>query len=142
MSQEAQIETQVMERLSGDAARLACAGWLELSEKGWTDDEPNIHGSHPCILASAPDGQQSVPAGVVVFQRQPGAIFAYLSYVAPEFRGRGVYTAMLDELRAVAVNCGASYVDSAVAGANAPMRAIAKKQGRSEHAVVYRLDVR
>lgn len=126
------------------ALTLAVAGWAECQEKGWGDGTLNIFSDIKAFLARVRVGQEIVPAGVLTFDYQPPfkRVWIYQSYVIPEMRGRGVYTAMFNKLVEYSIaDLKAVSIQSGTHVRNTAMRAIAKKQGRYEECVTLRMNL-
>jgi GNAT superfamily N-acetyltransferase len=120
------------------ALQIALRGQLECAEAGGAQ-EVGLHFSYNAILASA-DGE---PVGVIVWyeQKEQHRLWLQLGYVKPEWRGCSIYTVLWRELIAKAVELKLSSIWSGTAASNLTMRAIAKRQGRSETAVLLKFDV-
>jgi RimJ/RimL family protein N-acetyltransferase len=133
-----------VEALNGTpAATLAVKGWLELQEKGFSDGSLNMLGNMHAFVGYAENGRDMLPVGVITFTVEIARLWIHQSYVLPEFRGRGVYSAMWAELVShVTLNLpNIREITSAAHAKNQAMRAIAKRQGRVEEAVILRLDI-
>jgi ribosomal protein S18 acetylase RimI-like enzyme len=142
MSDEVHIVAS--DRTSGIAAVLAVRGWTECVEKGWNEDGTfNMHVTYRSLVAMAPNGRDRIPVGVITYNydEKDGEIFVLQSYVEPEFRGRGIFTALWDELVAQAIKLKAVKIRSGVSPKNEAIRAIAKRQGRRETSIVTTFDV-
>lgn len=136
------IDIVSSETTTGAAAVLAARGWLEGVERGFSgSNEFNMNHNYRSLLALVPNGRDKVPAGVITWSITGNEAFLFQSYVDPEFRGRGVFTALWNELVAQAVNMRLTKIQSFVHASNVTMRAIAKRQGRREEAVVTSFDV-
>jgi ribosomal protein S18 acetylase RimI-like enzyme len=136
------IDIVSAETTTGAAAVLAARGWLEGIERGFSgSNEFNMSHHYRSLLALVPNGRDRVPAGVITWNPTGNEAFLFQSYVDPEFRGRGVFTALWNELIAQAMNMKIVKIQSFVHASNSTMRAIAKKQGRREEAVVTTFDV-
>lgn len=125
------------------AAVLAVRGWLELVERGLGDGSLNMSYDLKAFVAYAANGRDQLPVGVMTWQflEHCSEVLIHQSYVLPEFRGQGCYAALWEcmvqraaELKAVAIVSGTHV-------RNAPMRAIASRQGRVEVAVTLRYDL-
>jgi GNAT superfamily N-acetyltransferase len=119
------------------ATMLAVKGWLELQEKGYGDGRLPFHTDMQALMAISANGQDPIPVGIMVFTVDTvlSRLWIDLSFVSPEFRGRGVYTAMWEALVSIARQAGIATIESATATSNTTMRAVARKQHREEKAV-------
>ena len=126
------------------AAQLATLGWLECVEKGLSDGNPVMRIDQNAVLGYVKQGQERTPAGVITFEHVPHwkQVFIVQSYVLPQFRGQGVYSAMFNRLVEHAiVDMKATNIQSSTHVRNVAMRAIAKKQGRFEECVTLRMNL-
>lgn len=135
---------QFVEGLNGTpAAELAVRGWLEINEKGLGGNELNMSSTLNAVIGYAPNGRDVLPVGVITWNVDDARVWVHQSYVVPEFRGRGVYSAMWLALvnKVIADLPAVRSIQSATHVRNQAMRAIAAKQGRREEAVTLRLDI-
>ena len=84
-----------------EACVLALQGIVELNAKGLADSRFETCLHWECVLVKMPVGHDLVPAAVLCFTHDaPRALlWVQLSYVAEQFRGRGVYKAAYAALR-------------------------------------------
>jgi len=140
-----EIEIQFFDGLNNTPAlELAMRGWAEMHEKGLSDGNLNIHSSLKAFVAIAPNGHDKLPVGVMTFDPEPTLrrVWIFQSYVIPEFRGRGIYTALWNKLVEYAtVELKAKSIQSGTHVRNSAMRAVAKRQGRYEESVLLRFDL-
>lgn len=126
------------------ALALALQGWAEINANGLGDGILNCHASYKAVLGSAQNGRDAVPVGVLTYDFEPllRRVWVYQAYVHPEFRGRGVYTAMwaklvehsAEVLKAQSIQMGTHVRNSA-------MRAVAKHTGCIEEAIHLRFNL-
>jgi GNAT superfamily N-acetyltransferase len=140
------IEVLHVDGLNGTpAARLATQGWLEMVERGLGEpgDVINIHWSQKALVAVVRNGMEHVPAGVLTYEvvEATKSMFLSQAYVVPEFRGRGVYTAMFDAAVAKAIEAKVARINLGTHPRNEAMRMIARKHGGVETAVYITFDV-
>lgn len=137
------IVTVLIDGLNGTpAAELAVRGWLEDVEK-YGQLELNMGAAHHALIGYAPNGRDMLPVGVLTFDTDAARVWIYQSYVLPEFRGRGVYSAMWTRLIEHVQHDlpKVRSIQSATNVRNQAMRAIAKRQDRREEAVTLRFDI-
>lgn len=140
------VEVMHVDSLNGTpAARLAVQGWLDVAERGLGEagDVLNMHWSQKAFVAVARNGMEHVPAGVLTYEMLDATNSMFLSqaYVAPEFRGRGVYTAMFDAVVAMAIELKAANIRLGTHVRNSAMRAIAQKHGGVETSIIVTFEV-
>lgn len=124
------------------AAELAVKGWLEIVAT-YGDLELNMGATLHAIIGYAPNGRDKLAVGVITFDVEAARAWVHQSYVLPEFRGRGVYSAMWATLvEHVAKKLpNVRSIQSATSVRNKTMRTIAARQGRREEAVTLRIDI-
>jgi GNAT superfamily N-acetyltransferase len=138
------ISVRLFDRLNNTpAAELATRGWLECVEKGWTDGSLNASSDQKAFVAYVENGREVLPAGVMTWKHfgDTNEIYVFQSFVVPEFRGRGVYTALWQSMVSKAIDLKASAICSGTHSQNRAMRTIAAKQGRREQFVMLRFDL-
>lgn len=138
------IEVRAFDGLNNTpAAELAVRGWLEMVEKDLGDGSLNMGHDQKALVAYMANGRDVLPVGVMTWRYLEWCreVLICQSYVLTEFRGRGCYSAMWQqmihqatELKAVAIIAGFHVRNSA-------MRSIAARQGRVEVAVTSRFDL-
>jgi GNAT superfamily N-acetyltransferase len=118
---------------------LAMRGMAELLADGGGEQFVGLHHSYNGITATIGDNV----VGVLIWFDQPTShrIWLQLGYVLPPYRGQGVYDALWDALLDKARGLKRPRIDSAARLDNYVMRAVAKKQGRVEHAVLLKYEV-
>jgi RimJ/RimL family protein N-acetyltransferase len=118
-------------------------GWLDNVEHGLSDHELNMGANLQAFIGYIGNGRDMVPAGVITWNVDAARIWVHQSYVLPEFRGRGLYSAMFAELlkhvREKLPNVRS--IQSATHVNNKAMRAIAARQGRQEVAIIIKIDI-
>lgn len=130
-----------------EANLLALRGQMELSSKGLADSRMDLHGQWECVLVKICDpstsGRDYVPAGLIAFTHDtPRALlWVQLSYVAEEYRGRGVYKLAYMALRTIAIARTCRSIEGATHIKNLAMRTVAKRMSRREEFVVLVDDV-
>lgn len=134
-----EIEVRHFDRVNNTPAlRLATLGWLDGHERGLGENVANIFMNLKAFVAFAKNGRDTVAAGVMTYEHHQchnNEIFIYQSYVLPEFRGRGLYTAMWNEIVAKGIELKAVKICSVTSVRNSAMRMIAARQGRVEEAI-------
>lgn len=139
------VKVVVVEGLNGTpAAELAVRGWCETVERGFGDGNLNMNAGLNAMIGYAANGRDMLPVGVITWDATDSArAWVYQSYVLPEFRGRGVYSAMWAALvdHAMRKLPKVRSIESATHIRNIAMREIAKKLGRREEAVILRFDI-
>lgn len=122
------------------ALEVAVDAWHALQEAGHCGGLVLISWDDSALLAMHPGG---LPMGVITYRAKPEwrAIEVWLGFVYPDFRGRGVYRALWNELVKVAMFEGAAEIVSGTHAANTAMRAVAAKLGRTESGVYLRYAV-
>lgn len=121
------------------AVGIALRGQADCIDDGG-EHAVGLHWSYNGITATL-DGKV---VGVIVWidqQKEIRRIWLQLGYVLPEFRGRGIYSALWKALVAKAQEMKCPQIQSAAAFNNHRMRDVAKAQGRVEFAVNLRFDV-
>lgn len=129
------IEVKEYPRLANTPAlRLAMLGWVDVFERGLGERTCNVYSNLKGLVAFAPNGKDLIPAGVMTYDHTEhnNEIFIYQSYVIPEFRGIGCYTALWNAMVAKGIELKAAKICSATSMRNSAMRAIAARQGRTE----------
>jgi hypothetical protein len=142
------IEVTLVDGLNETPALdLAIRGWADAQERNFGDGSMNCHSSLKAFIGWSDSGGVSsrrVPVGVITFENEPALkrVWVFQSYVLPEYRRRGIYTAMWDSLVLHAINeCKAKSIQSGVHVKNVEMRAAAKSQGRIEEFIITRLNL-
>lgn len=125
------------------AAELAVRGWLDVVERGFGDGSLNMGHDQKAIVAYAMNGREQLPVGVMTYRLLDWCreVLICQSYVLPEFRGRGCYTAMWERMVLEAAELKAVAIVSGTHTRNQAMRTIAAKQGRVEVAVSLRYEL-
>ncbi len=120
------------------AIELCLRGWNELTAKGLGDGRLMFHSNMSAIVGYAANGRDQEAAGVILFGLEPEfkRCWVTLSFVKEEYRARGLYTAMYEVLRGEARRMGLRTIESATHVRNVAMRAVAKRQGRTEEFVI------
>jgi Acetyltransferase (GNAT) family len=140
VTEESAIQIVLVEGLNHTPALdLAMRGWAECVEKGLGDGTMNVYASLNAFIALAPNGREMIPAAVMTWDYDKGLkrVWIFQSYTLPEFRGRGLYNALWAKMVQHAVDVlKASRIESGTHSRNSAMRAIARKQGRTEESVV------
>lgn len=71
-------------------------------------------GESAAVVAKVHCGDEAYAIGVLTFSgTADGSLFVGLAYVDPDYRGRGVYRSMVDELHKAAERAGASKIVAA-----------------------------
>lgn len=143
MTEGLPIRVDLVDGINGTpAAELAVRGWLDNIESGFSDGELNMGHSLKAFIGYAQNGRDMLPVGVITWDVDAARIWVHQSYVLPEYRGRGVYSAMWNELIDHAQGLpNVRSVQSATHVNNKAMRAIAARQGRRETAVFLKVDI-
>lgn len=117
----------------------ALKAFCELIEEGQADNVPWLSYDDNAITASL-DG---AVVGILVWRKTlwTKSIIIKLGYVSNGFRGAGIYTSLWNELLEIAKKEKIFNIDGATHIDNKTMRAVARKQGRTEFAVVTRFIV-
>lgn len=125
------------------ALALAMRCWADIEERGLGDGTLSVYADSHAFVGYARNGRDMLPAGVITFSHEPQAdrVWIHQGYVAPEFRGRGVYGALWRTLVEHAGKLRAATIMSATHVRNEAMRAVARRQGRMEAAVMLRYDL-
>jgi GNAT superfamily N-acetyltransferase len=120
------------------AVGLALRGQHECIAAGG-DQAVGLHHSYQAILATV----DAEPIGVIIWfeQKEQHRIWLQLGYVLPEYRGRGIYSMLWDQLVDKARELKQPAIWSGTAVGNATMRGVARKQGRKEVAVSLKFEV-
>jgi GNAT superfamily N-acetyltransferase len=102
-------------------------------------DEVLIYGDMPAIVARLSDET----IGIVAFDeaKARGLLFVYLAFVVPDFRRRGVFRLMHDELVKSAERRGCARIESASSLGNVAYNRAAVALGHRVVSQAYRLDV-
>lgn len=124
------------------ASKLAMRGWIELNDNGLGDGEL-IATDQATYVAYAPNGRDMVPAGVLVFKIGSSTVWVSMAYVLPEYRGRGVFSAMWAALHELVFEKlpTVSSIQYEAHLNNKAMRAVAQRMGHRETAVVMKVDI-
>lgn len=123
---------------SPQSLHLAVTGWVDLVARGLTDDRSMpFNAGSSALIAIGKNGQEDALFGILVFSIDQGfrRVWVDFSYVAPEFRGQGAYTALWGAIVKFAEETKCLTIESATSMNNTVMRAIAKKQHRQEGVV-------
>jgi RimJ/RimL family protein N-acetyltransferase len=125
------------------ALALAMKGWADVEERGLGDGTLSVYADSHAFVGYARNGRDLLPAGVITFseEKNAGRLWIHQGYVVPEFRGRGLYSTLWCKLVEHAVKLRASTIMSATHVRNEAMRAVARRQGRVEAAVMLRYDL-
>lgn len=126
------------------ALDLAIRGWAEINEKGFGDGTLNCYASLKAVLGYAMNGRDRLPVGVITFDYDTmlRRVWAFQVYVLPEFRGRGIYTAMFAELVRYGTDVlNANSIQMGTHLRNAAMRAVAKRTGCFEECIILRFNL-
>lgn len=139
------LAVELVEGLNGSAAvSLALRGWIEINDAGLHDGTMNVHAGLHAIIGHAQNGRDMLPVGVITFDHDVNfnRVWIFQSYVVPEFRGRGVYTAMWAKLvEHSAEKLHVRSIEGATHVRNSAMRAVAKRMGRVEEAVILKFSL-
>lgn len=116
------------------AYELVLRANLELVQEGYSEYVFNVGWDNQVLVAFVGD----YPVGVLVYSKEDYAKrwFINLGYVAPPLRNKGVYKALWNKLVELAAAAGTVQIDGITHIDNAPMRAVAEKQGRVETGVL------
>jgi len=125
------------------ALTLALCAWLDIEGRGLGDGTMSVFSSSNALVGFAENGRDRVPAGVITFQHIPEGdkVWIYQGYVLPEYRGRGIYRAMWNELVLKSLELKVSKIEGATHVRNKAMRDVARKLGRTETHIVLTFDV-
>lgn len=120
------------------AVQLCLNGWNDLFVRGLTDGRLVFHDGMSAIIGFTQNGKDEVTAGVVLFgvEREFKRTWITLAYVHDEFRGRGVYRAMYDAVRALSKASGVRSIEYATHLRNDRMRNVSKRMGCAEEFVI------
>ena len=132
------IEVREYPRLANTPAlRLAMLGWVDVQERGLGERVCNVYSNLKGLVAFAANGKDLIPAGVMTYDHTEhnNEIFIYQSFVLPEHRGIGCYTALWNAMVAKGIELKVAKICSSTSMRNSAMRAIAARQGRVEEAV-------
>lgn len=145
MSDGNAIQIRTFEGLDNSpAAALVIQGWLDIHDRGmggggWLDD---IRNADRALVAYCANGRDMMPVGVLAWKLRPeNYISVLISFVQPEFRGRGCYSAMWDVLVQTGRQLGATSIWSDTHVKNSAMRSIVARQGREEVYVQIKYDI-
>lgn len=145
MSDDSGIRVELVEGLNQTPALpLAIRGWLELEEQYLGYGTFGIGTDSNAFIGYAMNGREQLPVGVMAwsFYKNDKRVWIAMSYVLPEFRGRGVYSAMWARMvEHAATELKAATIESGTHVKNTAMRAVARKQGRFEESVTTRFDL-
>lgn len=125
------------------AVQLALLCAVEINEKGFGDGTIGPAWDQNAFVGFAMNGREQIAVGVLTWRHfeHTKEVFVCTGYVLPEFRGRGVYTAMWHELIAKAMELKAGKITSGIHIRNEAMRRISAKFGRTEEFVMVRFDL-
>lgn len=126
------------------ALDLAMRGWADTVDHGFGDGTLNVFSSIKAFVAFTENGRDMLPVGVLTWDEDAvlKRIWIYQGYVLPEFRGRGVYSALWAALvNHATANTKVVAIESATHIKNITMRAVANRLGRVEEAVTLRFDI-
>lgn len=117
---------------------LCLKGWNELFAKGLSDGRLELHAGLSAIVGVAANGRDELAVGVMLYSIEPALkrMWVTLSYVEPEFRGRGIYRALWNALVAEAGTREIDVIEGATHVRNTGMRAVAQRLGRAEEFVI------
>jgi len=95
------------------------------------------------FIAIARNGQEKIPVGVLTydFLEHTKTVFLLQAYTIPEFRGRGVYTALFAAAVEKAAEIKAPRIMLGTHPRNAAMREIAAKHGGRETCITVTFEV-
>lgn len=135
---ELKIEAVDIAGANPQAIALCLRGWNELFNKGLTDGRLVFHDGMSAIIGHAANGRDFIAAGVLLFgiEREFKRCWLTLSYVEPEFRGRGVYRGMWESLTSVTKANGVQTIEYATHLRNSAMREISKRMFCAEEFVI------
>ena len=137
-------EKMVIEQYDGlnntPALPLALEGWHSLVQRGLTDNTIVIGWDDKALVYR----KGGVAMGVLTFDLTEWRkeIYVKIGFVLPQYRRKGVYTALFDCLTEYARRKGIKFIVGATLTANAEMRATYKKQGRAEFAIISKFEVK
>lgn len=125
------------------AVMLAWQGWIELVNKGLTVGDSATLPTSSAILFTAPSGRDKVPAGVLVFDVREHVLTIVMAYVDPVYRGRGVFRSMWEAMATHVCEQmkDVQRIEMALHVQNQAARAVAKRCGMNETAVIARTDI-
>jgi GNAT superfamily N-acetyltransferase len=133
------IETVVVPRIGGTPyAGFAIRAHAALIEEGLSSpDEALVANHHSAVVARLATGEA---VGVVTFSaiETNNTIFAWLAFVVPDFRRRGVYRLMHEELVKAAERLGAVGIEAISVAGNVAFNRTATSSGMRVVAQVYR----
>jgi GNAT superfamily N-acetyltransferase len=112
------------------AVALIARAWPEMLTNGTAAPELIGNWDHQAIVHFI-DG---VATGLITYEhvKYRKMLWIHLGYVAPEFRGRGIYRLLWTRLIAIAQKLGAVQIQGGTHVGNASMLACAKALGRKE----------
>ena len=136
------IETAEIPLIGGTTyAGFAVRAHAALLESAQADDcEVLVHAQQSAIVARLATGE---PIGILTFnkQEQSNSIFVFIAFVVPDFRRRGVFRLMNEELVKSAERLGASRIEMVSSVGNASFNLVATASGYRVVAQVYRQDL-
>jgi GNAT superfamily N-acetyltransferase len=120
------------------AVVLAMRGWLELNDKGIGEQAASVHWEQHGIVAFA----DSKAVGVITWTEQKPLAAAYAEqvYVIPEWRRKGIFKLMWDELEEWAAEKEFYTIRLGTHPMNTLARSIYDRMGRL-HGLFYEFDV-
>lgn len=123
------------------AQLFALEAYVELLRKGLTDGTTSAPNFEDSAITISLDNKI---VGVLTWSKAEWCktIFVRLGHVSPEYRGKGYYKILWQELLKKAIEDDVSLIDGATNINNIAMREVAKKQGRIEYGVMLRYFVK
>lgn len=121
------------------ASLFAAQAWVRLASNGLTDGALQMSPTDECVFVMvAPNGRDFVEAGVMTFAHEAtmARLWINLSFVAEEYRGKGVYRMMYGAVQELAHQRRCRTIESAVHENNQSMRQVARRLGRREKFVI------
>lgn len=138
-------DVELVDIIAGTPAlELALRGWVEINDQGLHDGTLNCYPHLKAILGYAMNGRDRLPVGVITFEHEAmqRRVWAFQVYVLPEFRGRGVFTAMWAKLVEHSTEIlKARSIEMGTHVRNSAMRAAAKRTGSVEEAVFLKFNL-
>ncbi len=125
------------------AAPLIVEAWNDVVQEGFTSDLEGVFPVKPddvVLFAVSPEGDI---VGVLTYGLVPpdAVVEVTIAYVEPSSRKRGVFKALLAELRERAKRVGAEGVTMKVPAQNAPFQAVMRRLNAPAASVVYEIAV-
>jgi GNAT superfamily N-acetyltransferase len=123
------------------ASQLAVAGWLHVEQSGFGTGELNTDSGYKAFVAYLPEGRDSVPVGVMTWDYMHDTMTIYQVFVVEEYRGRGVFRAMLDEATAKAIELNIKMIQTSTSVKHKAAMEVFRKTGFAPARVTLSLEV-